>query len=189
MQIAELPLRSAHNDAHSKRVTRITTASAARKAEQPVSSLHGTTPLPLPRPTRSAANPPGERFTLPARADSVAVARRIVVRWLRLWGLSEPLCDTARLVLSELFTNAVLHTDSGQIVCRIEASGGRLRIEVADEGLGLDEALGTCESPYPAQSTDAENGRGLVLVDALADSWGVITADRRAGCTVWAEIG
>jgi anti-sigma regulatory factor (Ser/Thr protein kinase) len=111
-----------------------------------------------------------------------------VIRWLRLWGLPEPVRETARLVVSELFTNAVLHTESGQIVCRIEASGDRLRIEVADEGLGLDETLGACGAPGEDGDADAENGRGLMLVDALAESWGVITADRRAGCTIWAEI-
>jgi anti-sigma regulatory factor (Ser/Thr protein kinase) len=111
-----------------------------------------------------------------------------VVRWLRVWGLPEPLRETARLVVSELFTNAVLHTDSGQVVCRVEASGARLRIEVADQGLGLDEDEGDCGTPGGHGDVEAENGRGLMLVDALADSWGVITADRRAGCTVWAEI-
>jgi serine/threonine-protein kinase RsbW len=157
-----------------------------------VSSLHGTTHLPLPRADRSTRRPAGERFTLPARADSVAVARRIVVRWLRVWGLSETVCETARLLVSELFTNAVLHTDSGQVVCRIEASGERLRIEVADEGLGLDDAVGTDAMPPRGTGraeTEKENGRGLMLVDTLADAWGVIPADRRAGCTIWAEIG
>jgi serine/threonine-protein kinase RsbW len=157
-----------------------------------VSSLHGTTPLPLPRAARSPSHPPAERFTLPARADSVAVARRIVVRWLRVWGLSETVSETARLLVSELFTNAVLHTDSGQVVCRIEASGERLRIEVADEGLGIDEALGTDATPprgTGGAETEKENGRGLMLVDGLSDAWGVIPADRRAGCTIWAEIG
>lgn len=157
-----------------------------------MSSAHGTTPLPLPHPARSPAHPPGERFTLPAQADSVAVARRIVVRWLRLWGVPDQVRETARLVVSELFTNAVLHTDSGQIVCRIEVSGGTLRIEVADQGLGLDEAPagGTAAPPTQGRAGggEAENGRGLMLVDALAGSWGVITADRRAGCTIWAEI-
>ncbi|MGP4115466.1 ATP-binding protein [Streptomyces sp. 4N509B] len=143
------------------------------------------TPLPIPRPVRSTIDPPGERFTLPAQADSVAVARRITVRWLRLWGLPQPLWDTARLVVSELFTNALLHTDSGQIVCRLEASGRRVRIEVADEGLGIDDGPADQE---PGRADEAENGRGLLLVDTLTDAWGVITADRRAGCTVWAEI-
>ncbi|MGP3967638.1 ATP-binding protein [Streptomyces sp. 6N223] len=153
-----------------------------------MSSAHGTTPLPLPRPARSPAHPPAERFTLPAQADSVAIARRIVARWLRVWGVPEEPRETARLVVSELFTNAVLHTDSGQVVCRIEASGGRLRLEVADQGLGLDETPEECGIPGKAEDVEAENGRGLMLVDALTESWGVITADRRAGCTVWAEI-
>lgn len=143
------------------------------------------TPLPLPPSVRSTIDPPGERFTLPAQADSVAVARRVVVRWLRLWGLPDTLWDTARLVVSELFTNALLHTDSCQIVCRIEASGRRVRIEVADEGLGIDEDP-TAEAA--ACGDEAEHGRGLLLVDALADAWGVIPADRRVGCTVWAEL-
>ena len=89
--------------------------------------------------------------------------------------------ETARLLVSELVANAVLHTDSRQIICRIEASGPCLRLEVVDEGSGIPEA--------PSDpGADAECGRGLMLLDALAHSWGVLRPDQGGGCTVWAEI-
>lgn len=149
-----------------------------------MSPVHGMTPLPLPlpRPPGSAADPPGERFALPPRAESATAARLLVTHWLGRWGMPEDVIETARLLISELVANAVLHTDSQQIICRIEASGHRLRIEVADEGPGLKES-----SPRAADAEE-ECGRGLVLLDALADAWGVITPDQGAGCTVWAEI-
>ncbi|WP_253195124.1 ATP-binding protein [Streptomyces sp. MP131-18] len=152
-----------------------------------MSPLHGTTPLPRPRPLPAPvgahAGRRGERFELPALAASVAAARSRVALRAGHWGLPETVCDTAQLVVSELFTNAILHTDSDVVHCRLEATGLlRLRIEVADEGPGLDK-----RAP-DAASADAEHGRGLLLLDALAARWGVIAPDRATGCTVWAEI-
>ncbi|WP_059008623.1 ATP-binding protein [Streptomyces specialis] len=153
----------------------------------PVFPLHGTTPLTLPAQAPTAPGTPrqGERFALPALAESVATARDRVERRFDHWGLPREVRDTARLVISELVTNALLHTDSHIITCRLEASPrlDRLRIEVADEGRGLDRRA----APRPA-SADSEHGRGLVLLDALAARWGVLCPDRNAGCTVWAEL-
>ncbi|AKG41977.1 regulatory protein [Streptomyces xiamenensis] len=94
------------------------------------------------------------------------------------------LIDTGRLVISELVTNALLHTDSERIVCRIERRGFQVRIEVADQGPGIDPCAPRCCPADP----DAEGGRGLLLLDAMATRWGVISPDQGAGCTVWAEI-
>lgn len=106
----------------------------------PVFPLHGTTPLTLPAqaPAAPRALRRGERFALPALAESVGTARGHVDQRLCHWGLPEDVRDTARLVISELVTNAILHTDSHVVTCRLEASPrlDRLRIEVADEGRG-----------------------------------------------------
>ncbi|RMI46257.1 ATP-binding protein [Streptomyces triticirhizae] len=128
------------------------------------------------------AQPPGESFALPARDTSVAAARRRVRHQLYGWGLPSTTCDNAQLIVSELVTNAILHTQSSQVRCLLWSSGQVLRIEVADEGAG--PSLG----PPRAADADAENGRGLLLLDALAARWGVISPDHWSGCTVWAEL-
>ncbi|MFD7512449.1 ATP-binding protein [Streptomyces sp. NPDC059853] len=145
-----------------------------------------TTPLPvsLPSPAVPPADPPGERFELPSRPASVAAARELVRHRLTGWGVPRDLVDTARLIVSELVTNALLHTASDRIVCRVERRGRQLRIEVADQGPGLDPRVPAAGPSDP----DAEGGRGLLLLDAMAARWGVISPHQGAGCTVWAEI-
>lgn len=87
--------------------------------------------------------------------------------------------DVAELLASELVTNALLHTDRGAVVtATVEDS--RLHVEVQDFMAGLpvpevpDGGLGT-------------NGRGLVLVESLADAWGVRTS-QGVGKVVWFEL-
>jgi anti-sigma regulatory factor (Ser/Thr protein kinase) len=112
---------------------------------------------------------------------NVAAARSELLNTLALWGLGE-VSDSATLVLSELLTNALRHTrpSAGD---RIETAflrvGPRLRIEVHD---GADEQ----PVPRPAD-LEAPNGRGLMLVTALADSWNVMPRDG-GGKITWAEI-
>ena len=67
------------------------------------------------------------------------------------------------LVASELVTNAVVHT-RGPLRLRLELVAGRLHLAVADVSPRL---LGLAADP------DAEGGRGLLVVDQLASSWGV----------------
>ncbi|MDT0345392.1 ATP-binding protein [Streptomyces litchfieldiae] len=121
---------------------------------------------------------------MPALATSVSAARSRVGRRVGHWGWPDAVCDTAQLIVSELFTNAIVHTDSDTVICRIESTGRALRIEVADEGPGLARRV-----PRAADGdAEAEGGRGLMLLDALAARWGVLVSERPAGCTVWAEI-
>lgn len=140
---------------------------------------HGSAVLTLPGdsgPGLLAAD-----FALQADGHAVADARRRVRRQLRRWAFPEDFCDTAQLLVSELFTNAVLHTDSSQVGCVLRAGGSRLRVEVRDDGGG--DAL---PSPQHVGPED-EHGRGLLLVDTFAEEWGV---DRvGAGCVVWFELG
>jgi anti-sigma regulatory factor (Ser/Thr protein kinase) len=85
-------------------------------------------------------------------------------------------------VVSELFTNAVRHTDSEEIGCELRLVGGRLRLEVADEGCAATE-------PHPGSGDlDGEGGRGLLLVDALSETWGVSPNGNGRGHVVWAEL-
>jgi hypothetical protein len=75
--------------------------------------------------------------------------------------------DVAELLMSELVTNALIHTDHGAVVtATVEAS--TLRVEVRDFVVGL---------PMPRVATTGlgTNGRGLLLAQSLADAWGVRT--------------
>jgi anti-sigma regulatory factor (Ser/Thr protein kinase) len=109
--------------------------------------------------------------TFPCSPASVTAARRFVRELLR----EQPreTSELAELMSSELATNCVQHA---RTPFEITVSIGReIRIEVRDGGAGAPRRL----SPAPAQPS----GRGLLIVDATAESWGVI--DQPNGKTVW----
>jgi len=123
-----------------------------------------------------------EGFELPAHATAVADARKMVWGQLASWGLPEDLGRTAQLVVSEFFTNAVVHTDSCRVRCRLQVCEQRLRIEVCDEG-------GRCSEVERREAAAEDvNGRGLQLVSAVAEQWGVRPETRNSGRVVWAEL-
>lgn len=112
----------------------------------------------------------------------VGLARVELLAALDGWGLV-PLRDSAALVLSELLTNAGRHarvSPGREIETRFLAVGGGLRIEVHD----ASEAPPQERKP----NVDACDGRGLLLVTALADAWGFGDRDG-PGKVVWAEFG
>ncbi|MFH8404160.1 ATP-binding protein [Streptomyces sp. NPDC018019] len=128
------------------------------------------------------AERPREAFHLPARRTSVPEARRRVLAVLHEWGAAEQVRDDAELVVSELFTNAVRHTDSEKVGCELAVLGAFLRVEITDQGRG-DSA------PHVQPgSVDKECGRGLFLVGALSESWGVRPDPTGRGRTVWADL-
>ncbi|MFG3152950.1 ATP-binding protein [Streptomyces sp. NPDC048219] len=107
------------------------------------------------------------------------LARLLATEQLRSWGL--PL-DPARHVVAELAANAAAH---GRVPGRdfrliLYVVGDTLRVEVTDT---RGERLPELRTPGP----DAESGRGLLLVEALAHRWGV-TEGRPPSKTVWAEL-
>ena len=132
------------------------------------------------------ARPLRDAFHLPARNASVGEARSRVHEKLREWDVAEESCEDARLLISELFTNAVRHTDSEKVSCELWVIGVRLRLEVTDEG-------GSRARTPHARGTDhdGECGRGLLLVSVLSDEWGVrpeAQQGRGRGHAVWAEL-
>ncbi|MCF6525133.1 ATP-binding protein [Streptomyces sp. JJ36] len=129
------------------------------------------------------ARPLRDAFHLPAVDTSVAEARHRVLDRLRAWGVAEQSCEDAELLVSELFTNAVRHTDSEKVGCELWMIGVRLRLEVTDEG-GNRGLLPRTRSA----DADGEGGRGLLLVSVLADEWGIRPDDRDQGHAVWAEL-
>ncbi|KUJ68436.1 hypothetical protein ACZ90_19045 [Streptomyces albus subsp. albus] len=122
---------------------------------------------------------------MPARGASVAAARCRVRTRLPAWGFGEAVCDSAELVMSELFTNALVHTCSERIQCVIRAEGSderQIYVEVADQGGG---PVGPSAREAGA---DEESGRGLMLVRALVAAWGDRPAAGGRGRVVWAQI-
>ena len=113
---------------------------------------------------------------LPSDPRSAAAARRFVADVLASCG--DDVVATATLLVSELVTNAVLHT-VGQVELRIVQADDRIRISVADE---------SGERPAELEEVDLEStsGRGLMLVDALAAAWGVEA--HGVGKRVWFDL-
>ncbi|MEU5090665.1 ATP-binding protein [Streptomyces sp. NPDC021356] len=112
---------------------------------------------------------------------SVRLAREFVRAALADWALTAR-GDDVLLCVSELATNALLHgvpPGRGFAVLLMLHAGSVLRVEVHDSGGG--------EVREPEASAESEHGRGLLLVAALADKWGV--EERSPGKIVWAEFG
>jgi anti-sigma regulatory factor (Ser/Thr protein kinase) len=130
-------------------------------------------------------------FALPACPESVVRARHLTTDRLAYWGLFAQIGDTAALVVSELVTNAVLHTASERFRCDLVDSDGRLRISVQDEGSGPQAPRLDRDAQPGDEPTASEHGRGLLLVDAVCDTWGSQEHDGSGpgtGHTVWAEL-
>ena len=120
---------------------------------------------------------------LPAHRSSVGVARRSVGTRLKSWSLPGDVSADAVLLLSELATNAVCHTLSVRILCGIGlVTDGVLRLEVHDHDHS-GPTLRQCRA-----GLDDEGGRGLFLVEQLADSWGVDRSRLTGGNAVWANL-
>ncbi|MFD3553769.1 ATP-binding protein [Streptomyces goshikiensis] len=101
--------------------------------------------------------------------------RRIATAYLRLWKLPQ-LTDSARLLLSELVTNAFQHGAGEVVDVRLYFTAAYFCIEVHDGSPWVPRR-------YPDEPL-AKGGRGLYLVDALADAWGVA----EDGARVWCHI-
>ncbi|GAA3629765.1 ATP-binding protein [Streptomyces chitinivorans] len=142
---------------------------------------------PLERTGGSVERALRDAFHLPAIGASVAEARRRVLARLTEWDIGTVVRDDAQLVVSELFTNAVRHTDSERVDCELRVTGARLRLAVTDQGAGSAGRVSGAASK--AGDAEGENGRGLLLVSALAEAWGVRPGAGGRGHTVWAELG
>jgi serine/threonine-protein kinase RsbW len=126
----------------------------------------------LPAP----AAPPVTGRVFPGEAGKVREARRFLAGVLD----GGPAADDALLCVSEVATNAVLHSRSGRpgggFTVRAMARAGSVRVEVEDEG-----------GPWqPASDGQGQGGRGLLIVGELASRWGRDDGD--GGRTVWFEI-
>ncbi len=120
---------------------------------------------------------PFER-ALAVQASSVRVARRLGHRVCGSWRLSQTARDDVELVIGELAGNAVRHGASGTMLLRLAMTARYVRIELCENSPGR---------PVVRQpDLEAESGRGLWLVEALSDRWGV--EPDRLGKRTWAEL-
>ncbi|MET9801531.1 ATP-binding protein [Streptomyces sp. NPDC006368] len=137
--------------------------------------------------TRTESSAPARKFTVllsPTRRGA-RLARLLTTAHLAAWGLAS---ESAAHIVAELAANATLH---GRVPGRdfrldltVGDDGSRLRIEVTDtRGDRLPPGPGACAVP----ASDCESGRGLLIVEALADRWGV-TSGPAPRKTVWAEL-
>ena len=114
-----------------------------------------------------------------AEAEEVARLRRVVRLHLRLWGLSD-IADVAEVCVSELAANVIRHVGEGTpSVLVIEMNGTRLRIAMRDPDT---RSLPTLVSA----GAEDEAGRGLVMLDALSERWGVNLG--AASKLVWCDL-
>ncbi|MEV7130924.1 ATP-binding protein [Streptomyces sp. NPDC093260] len=114
-----------------------------------------------------------------AEAEEVAGLRRLLRLHLELWNVQE-LSDAAQLCVSELVANVIKHVGHGTpATLAVSMTDARLRIEVHDPDPRALPALSDAD-------LGAEAGRGMVLIDAIADRWGVdLTAGRKS---TWCEL-
>ncbi|MBX7548560.1 SpoIIE family protein phosphatase [Streptomyces sp. tea 10] len=125
-----------------------------------------------------AVRPLRESWTVWRVPEAVRHARRFTRRTLRTWGVSPDTLDTALLVVSELVTNALVHTD-GQVRLDLSLVNHRLRLAVADA---------SPRSPVKPTSIgwEATGGRGILLVEAVSAAWGTVPVS--GGKQVWADL-
>lgn len=133
-------------------------------------------------PTRSLADEPVPDGAKAAthRAEGhprdVAAARRFLRATLQAWGVDDDTADTATLCLSELVTNAIIHTGAGCEV-RVVLDDGVLITTVRDGGSSTLAPSSGSDDPL------AVHGRGLQVIHALASRWG--SELDTVGTTVW----
>ena len=128
--------------------------------------------------TAACVGPQQYEKTYPSDRTSVREIRHDMILALRTWGLDD-LIDDITMVVTELMTNAILHTETPKIGATITRVGNQtVRLEVRDRS--------PKEPHAPRTGNTDESGRGIALVDALASAWGWERIFD--GKKVWAEV-
>jgi anti-sigma regulatory factor (Ser/Thr protein kinase) len=109
----------------------------------------------------------------------VGTARRFVHDSLAEWHVDEDAADTAKLCVSELVTNAIIHAVAGCEV-RLVLHRDTLTISVRDGGTTAPD------SHIPSADPLTSHGRGLQLVEMVTTRWGSELDE--VGLTVWCEL-
>jgi anti-sigma regulatory factor (Ser/Thr protein kinase) len=118
---------------------------------------------------------------VPAQPECVGEARRVAAEVLRSSRVPVSLRPDVELVVSELVTNAVVHgveSSDQHVLLVLMRSGATLAVKMYD----VNAQMGSRAEPGP----DSESGRGLLIVDELADRWGA-TSSQDSKC-LWADF-
>ncbi|MGW2641661.1 SpoIIE family protein phosphatase [Streptomyces sp. NPDC001348] len=120
-----------------------------------------------------------QQHVAPGDPEALRLARHMIRATVHAWGAAER-ADEIELVADELITNVLLHTEGSAVVTLRFLCGAdrRLRVEVEDSSSALPRRRDA--------GVSCVSGRGLVLVDRLADIWGVEA--RGGGKCVWCEF-
>jgi anti-sigma regulatory factor (Ser/Thr protein kinase) len=124
-----------------------------------------------------------DRSRYPSHPAQVRGARHHAEQVLHDWGVSNSTMDAAVYVAGELASNAVRHARTSQgrefgMTLRLLESF--VRVEVRDPDPNLPAPV------VPGEDLEADSGRGLLIVERLASSWG--SAPEVLGKTIWADI-
>jgi anti-sigma regulatory factor (Ser/Thr protein kinase) len=142
-------------------------------------------PWPLP-----STEPPARNLVVDLHATLELVpawraprlARAFAAETLESWAVSAEGVEAVQLVVSELITNAVLHApESTSVTLELVLSDDAVRVMVSD-GSSYEPRQPWSQAPWTAQA-----GRGVALVDTIADRWGTEPRSPR-GKTVWCEL-
>lgn len=125
-----------------------------------------------------AVRPLRESWTVWRVPEAVGHARRFTRRTMRAWGVPPQDIDAVLLVVSELVTNALVHTD-GRVRLDLTLVNDRLRVAVAD-------ASPRTPVKPTSISWEATGGRGILLVEAMSAAWGTVPVS--GGKQVWSEL-
>ncbi len=155
----------------------------AEPEEEPAPGAGFRRPGPTERPITASRVGFGMYVELPGTPQAVRQAREIVSHTL---GENHPSAHDATLIVSELVSNAIMHSRSGlpggtlTIVVEVTPQPDDVRIQARDAGGPEAPSLTTADP-------DSEHGRGLAIVTALATEWG--TEASHAGRTTWCRLG
>ncbi|MFC9585835.1 ATP-binding protein [Streptomyces yangpuensis] len=141
----------------------------------------------------SQAPSPSDRLTLATTPNAVGLARLYTTDVLTRWRVPADVIETVQLIVSELTTNAVQHSQVGEQVSPysplstlrtfellLQLGNGAVRVSVWD----YDE-----RPPVLKQvGADATGGRGILLVAVMSSEWGHYPVRDRTGKVVWAEV-
>ena len=146
-----------------------------------------TEPARRDEPARPATRPVQAPLlrVLPGTPESAGAARSMT---RQLLGEGHPAAETVQLVVSELVTNAIVHSNSGApggtVTVALCPGRSGILVQVRDDGGPSEPCL--C-GVAAEEGAGAEHGYGLLLVDALAETWGTISSPD--GRITWCRIG
>jgi anti-sigma regulatory factor (Ser/Thr protein kinase) len=116
--------------------------------------------------------------SFPAVPESTRAARRFVLQ--AAGDVPPALHDAIAVMVAELAMNAVQHART-EFEVTIDRAGATMRVEVTDSGGGRPAA-------QPMPPPQSLRGRGLPIVDGLADAWGVIPSPHGPGKSIWFQV-